>query len=316
MSLWKSVQIFAASFFKERAAALTSKAGLGQLWVKSDTPCTLQFTDDAGTDIALGSSNVEDSTAAGQLVFGDATGGYDHTETSEAIWDDTNKRVGLGIAAPTRDLTIKTSQDDGGISLFDNATGNEFIRLYKNGSGDTGRLLLFDGGGGRVHFHGNGNSYIFGNLGINTYSADRDVEIVDASNPQLRLSQTNASVYTDFQTDASGNMLIDSPVKAKLSEIITVSTATYGLNESLNHPEVILHVTRTATGTCVITIDTDMLSQDSQITIKDAGGGAATYNITIQTEGAETIDGASTKPISGNYDSLTLYNDNTNWFIK
>ncbi len=261
MSLWKSVQVFAAAFFKERAAALTSKAGLGQLWVKNDTPCTLQFTDDAGTDIALGSSNVEDSTAAGQLLFGDATGGYDHTETSEIVWDDANKRLGIDKAAPNHLLDLGDSLGKK-LAVYQNASNTSFY-----GFGITAGKLDF-------------------------YASD-----TGTISPVLILLK-------------EGYILTKTALK------ITVSTATYTLNESNNYPEIILHVTRTAAGTCTITIDTDQLSNDSQITIKDAGGGAATYNITIQTEGAEIIDGAATAVISGNYDSLTLYNDNTNWFIK
>ena len=39
------------SFIKETASATTDRAGYGQVWIKSDTPNELCFTDDAGTDI-------------------------------------------------------------------------------------------------------------------------------------------------------------------------------------------------------------------------------------------------------------------------
>lgn len=39
---------------EERAAAKPDKAGYGQIWVKDDTPNTLYFTDDTGTDVQLG----------------------------------------------------------------------------------------------------------------------------------------------------------------------------------------------------------------------------------------------------------------------
>jgi hypothetical protein len=44
----------AAMFLLERAAAEADVAGYGQLWIKSDTPNTLWFTNDAGTDVQLG----------------------------------------------------------------------------------------------------------------------------------------------------------------------------------------------------------------------------------------------------------------------
>ena len=40
---------------KEQANADTDIAAYGQLWVKSTTPNTLQFTDDSGVDQALAS---------------------------------------------------------------------------------------------------------------------------------------------------------------------------------------------------------------------------------------------------------------------
>ncbi len=311
MSLWKSVQVFAASFFKERAAALTSKAGLGQLWVKNDTPNVLVFTDDAGTDKILSDGDAEPSTAAGQILFGDATGGYDHTEVTEAKWDDTDKqiilRTGGGAARPT------LAMGDGTCGFYSNSEG--VIRFSSGGAG----RFAFTATSLTSHISRSFDMLLTAASGTTPsyrFSGDTDTGVGSAGDDQLsliaggvegiRITETGSAITAETFGDILGNV----------SKKITVSTATYGLNESSNYPEVILHVTRTATGTCVITIDTDMLSNDSQITIKDAGGGAASFNITVQTEGAENIDGAATAVISGNYDSITLYNDDSNWFIK
>jgi len=45
---------------KEQAASIASEAAYGQVWVKSDTPNTLWFTDDAGADHQLGTGGVDD----------------------------------------------------------------------------------------------------------------------------------------------------------------------------------------------------------------------------------------------------------------
>lgn len=45
-------------YIKEEAAAGTDVASYGQIWVKDDTPNTLYFTDDAGTDWKIGGSGV------------------------------------------------------------------------------------------------------------------------------------------------------------------------------------------------------------------------------------------------------------------
>jgi len=45
-------------FIDERAAAAADQAGKGQLWVRNDTPNTLIFTDDAGTDIVISNTSI------------------------------------------------------------------------------------------------------------------------------------------------------------------------------------------------------------------------------------------------------------------
>lgn len=49
--------------------------------------------------------------------------------------------------------------------------------------------------------------------------------------------------------------------------------------------------------------------------IKDEAGTAGTNNIVLDPNGAELIDGASTKSINTNYGSLTIYSSGSAWFI-
>ena len=51
----------------EQSAADSDTAGFGQIWVKNDTPNTLMFTDDAGTDSTLASIG---KSIALSIVFG------------------------------------------------------------------------------------------------------------------------------------------------------------------------------------------------------------------------------------------------------
>jgi hypothetical protein len=79
----------------------------------------------------------------------------------------------------------------------------------------------------------------------------------------------------------------------------------------------ILHVTRTATGPCTITIPTALITSNKfTIIVKDAGFDASTNNITIQTGSGETIDNlASPKIINSDGTALVLYSDGSNLFI-
>lgn len=92
-----------------------------------------------------------------------------------------------------------------------------------------------------------------------------------------------------------------------------VSTATYTVLST----DYILRVTRTSTGACTITIPTALITAGIPVlTIKDVGGNAGTNNITVNTEGAETIDGNASVILDVDNASINLYGDGTNLFIK
>lgn len=63
-----------------------------------------------------------------------------------------------------------------------------------------------------------------------------------------------------------------------------------------------------------ITLDSSDVASGRMIIVKDESGGATTNNITIDTEGAETIDGGASVTISVNYGVTKLYSDGLNWF--
>lgn len=91
----------------------------------------------------------------------------------------------------------------------------------------------------------------------------------------------------------------------------TVAGATY----TVLRTDDIIHSTYSATGAVTITIPTALMAEKKTITIKDAGGNAGTNNITIATQGAETIDGGATYKIINDYDAITLYSNGVGWFI-
>jgi hypothetical protein len=135
----------------------------------------------------------------------------------------------------------------------------------------------------------------------------------DRSNIYIPVQRTDAPAEQDIGVIKLDQLI--ALIQTELphySNITTVSTATYDLLLS----DDILHVTRTATGTCAIDLKTAQVIKGREITIKDASLNAGTYNITVTTEGAETIDGAASLTINGDGDSYTLYCDGTNWFIK
>jgi hypothetical protein len=97
-----------------------------------------------------------------------------------------------------------------------------------------------------------------------------------------------------------------------INSITTVAAATYDVLAT----DELLHVTYTATGAVTsITLPTAGTTRGRKLTITDSGGNSSVNNITVDTEASETISGAATAIISGDYDSIDLYSDGANWFI-
>jgi hypothetical protein len=112
---------------------------------------------------------------------------------------------------------------------------------------------------------------------------------------------------TDEWIFASG---MTNSAKRKVN-VTTVNAATY----STLTTDFILHVTYTATGTVAITLPTAQVEDGRILVVKDAGGNAGTNNITISTQGSETIDGSATATINSDYSAINLYSNGTNWYI-
>ena len=93
--------------------------------------------------------------------------------------------------------------------------------------------------------------------------------------------------------------------------ITIVEAATY----TVEGTDDILHVRFTSTGTVTITLPTVQAVDSRVIVIKDADGNAATNNITIETEGSETIDGATNFVMNVDSMSIDLYLIESNWFV-
>ena len=77
--------------------------------------------------------------------------------------------------------------------------------------------------------------------------------------------------------------------------------------------ETIIGVTDTTVARTITLASSDCVD-GRIIIIKDESGGAGANNITVTTQGSETIDGNSTATIDVNYGSLRLYSNGTNWF--
>jgi len=99
---------------------------------------------------------------------------------------------------------------------------------------------------------------------------------------------------------------------------IDVSHNTVGLsatNYDLQTNDGIILVKHTTIASVAIMLNTDQCTQDRVITIKDCNGNAGTNNITLNTEGSETIDNSSSLVLNTNYQSVKLVSDGNHWWI-
>ena len=142
-------------------------------------------------------------------------------DTDTLYVDATASRVGIGTTSPGAMLDIEVDSVIDGLRINATGSANTIIRLQDEGT-ETAAIFTLNGlndlhlrGKGDVFIDaaGGSNGDIFidsatGNVGIGTTGPDRKLDVLDASNPQLRLTHTDGSVYSEFQTDSSGNLII------------------------------------------------------------------------------------------------------------
>ena len=191
--------------------AIVTEAGSGNVGIGTITPTALLHV--TGTTLFQNSAN-----AVNSYQFNNATG------TSVMSVDTTNERVGIGTTAPGGTLSISNNTSGYGFdalqvwapNLWNNqsfnirfgaaSTQSVFIG-YHYGPSDGGNYFSIDHYGDAA---GLGlNIAKGGNVGIGVLRGGRTLEVLDSSNPQLRLSQTQSSFYTDLQTTSAGNLYIN-----------------------------------------------------------------------------------------------------------
>ncbi|MBU0646171.1 hypothetical protein KJ611_01680, partial [Patescibacteria group bacterium] len=163
------------------------------------------------------------------------------TRSTTGAWMtlDTSGQLGIGTTSPGQLLTVSKDQAAGTYAQVSNtnssgiagfmATSNlgpMVIQSIGSTEGATGlagwgRLrtdsalngfAFVTGGAKPITFNPNDSEAMRiidgGSVGINTTGPDRRLDVLDASNPQLRLTYTDGSVYTDFRTSSGGELTI------------------------------------------------------------------------------------------------------------
>lgn len=129
--------------------------------------------------------------------------------------------------------------------------------------------------------------------------------ITDDSNAEVRrllVDATTGRLKVSASVNLNGNVTWSRTA---------ITTATYTMLAA----DFIMGVTRTTAGACTITLPTSEVASGRVLFVKDEGNNAGANNITIATQGSETIDGDSTFVIDQDSMSISIYSDGSNWFI-
>jgi hypothetical protein len=189
----------ASIFIDEMAAAGADRAGYGQLWVRSDTPNVLVFTDDAGTDWDLNttSSGITGTVANDQVVTG--TG-------ASTVDSSANLTFNGSTLAVTGNVTATTSSTfSGGIAMSNaNITAVGALSFNDPGPGEGiswtgGNWSIYDSPDDLVTNTAGNLQFVTSGTRMMTVGTDGIIDInkeiligVDATQPWLSLDSTNS----------------------------------------------------------------------------------------------------------------------------
>lgn len=220
------------------------------------------------------------------ILFGDSS-------DAQILWEDahqTNPGIFLGVGSSAYFAICETG-DLGDDFTIPNYTNPTFVIQSADSSVPAERLWLQHDGTNAVLGVDTGNLMI-GSLTSYTLPTSTGIE--------------NQALVLDGSDDLQWSYIND------FKDVKDVTTATY----TALITDRVLHVTRTATGACLITIPSALIASDKYfVRVKDAGFDSSTSNITVQTESGEMIDNlVSPKIINSDGAALYLYSDGSDLF--
>ncbi len=183
----------------ERAAGVTTplNAGEGRIWLRDDTPNTLMFTDDAGTDFAIaGAGVVSLSNFSDVLAAGSDTGGNPITTADDAVAAPNNLRMDAGSH------TGAVAGQDGSSIILTAGDSN-------SATGDGGSVLISAGD-------------------ATAGGSDGDIQLntLDYQTPVRVLTDATSESYTALRL-LTHNETISLPLFAVNQTVLTLETLTF-----------------------------------------------------------------------------------------
>jgi hypothetical protein len=251
---------------------------------------------DSGLALNDTGTGITDLWSAQQItsaIQGSAVPEADTLATVTGRGATTTTGITVGSLSTSGTITSGAITATGDISTTVNTGSSYGIRLTDTNNNGTGNSML-EATGSSLFLKGVGS--------VQTYS-----DILPVSNLGEGLGSSSrkwGGLFTASLVDDGNSVELN-------NEIIVERSATAGNASSSN--QTILGVTDTSAAR-TITLSTGDVVDGRIIIIKDESGGASTNNITIVTEGSQTIDGAASIAITVDYGVLRVYSNGTNWF--
>ncbi len=117
--------------------------------------------------------------------------------------------VGIGTTTPGALLDVAGTTSSA-LRLI--ASGGSPLLHFRDSSTGNDSTITLDGSGSLIFNQESAAGALkltsSGSLGVNTSGPDRKLDVLDASSPQLRLTHTDGSIYTDLQTPSTGGLSV------------------------------------------------------------------------------------------------------------
>ena len=287
-------------------SGLGTVGATGDVTVRRSASGSSVITQTTNSDNTSTSSNAVNLISVGGTAGGDpvvqfvVTGGRTWTVGADNTVDDGFTIAKSSALGTTNVFNIEGTSNQGNfLGSFVIETSSAFEAIRSTGAGNNSTLeiqVLNDTGGDpRVRYHINGTGAIW------THGFDN----TDSNTFKLAQSST-------VETNTRWSVTTGGTVKNEAGSAYNVTSTAVSYNVLTT--DYIIAVTDNSAAR---TISLPAAPTTGQVfVIKDAAGTAGSANaITVDTVGAELIDGAASTTINANYGSITVYFNGTNYFI-
>ncbi|MCI5054496.1 MAG: hypothetical protein MRY83_00160, partial [Flavobacteriales bacterium] len=294
----------------------------------------------ATTDLDMGNNDIQLGLNSNITIAGAPgnNGWRLTTDGTSVYWGAPTGFDGNGIYSGSGTLTSTSHVTCSGGSLTFGTSGSVGVRIGASGivAGSvaglsTAPISIADVGNAVLEIDASGAGTTFdarielSNDGTPEWTLGFD----DSDGDKFKIGQATINNNTALTINSSGNMGIGTTNPSEKLEVsgIVKSQGVEAGSMRINRQAVAsiiytitssdYYIGLTSTSVAFVTVNLPAaaaIGSGQVFIIKDEAGGAGAFNVTIDGNGTETIDGALTKSISTNYGVVKLICDGNNWF--